>query len=195
MLWFGRSIEEAYYQGKVALLLEGIPEEHTPELLVKAGVNPSQIVLVSQIVPPPVATSPTGLSGKERKRERLFNAYKVILNAAQEYEAVLHQLGYIVEGETKETRDRRLNTTLQRALEGVNDAMITLTLEDVGTDVKNIFNELRQAFNSYVNSLGYNAQYPNSFSFEDLLKDKETVISKVAELEKAMQVHLKELES
>lgn len=193
-LGFGRSVQEAFDQGKVALLLEGVPEEHTPELLVRASVNPSQIVLVSQIAQPPTPTLPTKLSGKEIKRERLFNAYKVVLNAAEEYEAVLHQLGYVIEGETKETRNRRLNTTLQKALVGVNDAMITLTLEDVGTDVKAIFGEIRQAFHSYASKLEYNAQSPNEFSFENLMKDQETVISKVAELEKAMQAHLKELE-
>jgi hypothetical protein len=193
-LGFGRSIQEAFDQGKVALQLEGIPEEHTPELLVKAGVNPSQIVLVSK-TPPPVPTTPTGLSGKESKRERLFNAYKVILNAAEEYEAVLHQLNYLVEGETKETRNRRLNTTLQKALSGVNDAMITLTLEDVGTDVKTLFAEIRQSFQSYASSLEYNAQGPNSFSLEEMTKNKMAVINKVADLKKAMQIHLKELES
>jgi hypothetical protein len=175
-LGFGRSVQEAFDQGKVALLLEGILEEHTPELLVKAGIDPSQIVLVSQTPPLPASTLPTEFSGKERKRERLFNAYTVILNAAEEYEAVLHQLGYGVEGETKETRNRRLNTTLQKALEGVNDAMITLTLEDVGTDVKIIFDEIRQAFHSYASKLEYSTQYPNEFSSEDLLKNKKTIL-------------------
>ena len=47
-LGFGRSVQEAFNQGKVALLLEGIPEENTPELLVRTGVNPSQIFLVEQ---------------------------------------------------------------------------------------------------------------------------------------------------
>jgi hypothetical protein len=43
---FGRSIWEAFEQGKVALLLEGISAEDTPELLVKDGVNPERIVLI-----------------------------------------------------------------------------------------------------------------------------------------------------
>ncbi len=43
---FGRSIQEAYDQGKTALLLEGIPEEDIPELLVKDGIDPSQVVLI-----------------------------------------------------------------------------------------------------------------------------------------------------
>ncbi len=47
-LGFGRSVQEAFDQGKVALLLEGIPEENTPELLVRTGVNPTQVFLVEQ---------------------------------------------------------------------------------------------------------------------------------------------------
>jgi hypothetical protein len=47
-LGFGRSVQEAFDQGKVALLLEGIPEENTPELLVRTGVNPSHVFLVEQ---------------------------------------------------------------------------------------------------------------------------------------------------
>lgn len=43
---FGRSIQEAFDQGKTALLLEGIPEENTPELLVKNGIDPTQVVLI-----------------------------------------------------------------------------------------------------------------------------------------------------
>ena len=46
---FGRSIQEAFEQGKIALLLEGIPEENTPEILVKAGIDPSRIFLVAPV--------------------------------------------------------------------------------------------------------------------------------------------------
>jgi hypothetical protein len=46
-LGFGRSIQEAFEQGKTALMLEGIPEQDTPELLVRSGVDPNAIVLVS----------------------------------------------------------------------------------------------------------------------------------------------------
>lgn len=47
-LGFGRSVKEAFEQGKVALLLEGIPEENTPELLNKAGINASEVFLVKR---------------------------------------------------------------------------------------------------------------------------------------------------
>jgi len=45
-LGFGRSVHEAFEQGKTSLMLEGIPEEKTPELLVKRGVDPTRVFLV-----------------------------------------------------------------------------------------------------------------------------------------------------
>jgi hypothetical protein len=44
---FGLSIKQAFDQGIVVLLLEGIPEESKPELLVKEGVDPEKIVLIA----------------------------------------------------------------------------------------------------------------------------------------------------
>ena len=43
---FGRSIQEAFDQGRTALLLEGIPEDQTPRLLVRPGVDPSKAHLL-----------------------------------------------------------------------------------------------------------------------------------------------------
>jgi hypothetical protein len=43
---FGRSVREAFELGKAAMMLEGIPEETTPDLLAHDGVNPDELVLV-----------------------------------------------------------------------------------------------------------------------------------------------------
>jgi len=43
---FGRSIQQAFDQGKIALLLEGIPEDNVPVLLGRKGVDLSQLFLV-----------------------------------------------------------------------------------------------------------------------------------------------------
>lgn len=43
---FGRSIQEAFDQGKAAIMLEGIPEASTPKILTRKGVDPSSIVLI-----------------------------------------------------------------------------------------------------------------------------------------------------
>jgi CHAT domain-containing protein len=45
-LGFGDSVQAAFDEGCVALMLQGIPEEKTPVLLVRRGVDASQVFLV-----------------------------------------------------------------------------------------------------------------------------------------------------
>jgi hypothetical protein len=51
---FGRSVKEAFELGKAALLLEGIPEDQTPELLTRPGVEAAELCLIA----PPAAAGP-----------------------------------------------------------------------------------------------------------------------------------------
>jgi hypothetical protein len=51
-LGFGRSIQEAFDQGRTALLLEGIAEEDVPVLLVRDGVDPARVVLIGETANP-----------------------------------------------------------------------------------------------------------------------------------------------
>jgi hypothetical protein len=43
---FGRSVYDAFQQGRTALMLEGIPEQDTPELLTRRGIDAKTIFLV-----------------------------------------------------------------------------------------------------------------------------------------------------
>jgi serine/threonine protein kinase len=63
-LGFGRSVREAFEQGKTALLLEGLDEQAIPELLVRKGVDPSLVVLC------PSEPSPGPVRGPAPRRER-----------------------------------------------------------------------------------------------------------------------------
>jgi hypothetical protein len=62
-LGFGRSVHEAFELGRTALLLEGIPEDTTPELLTRKGVDASKLVLIA---PPPASATP-GAAGPGAK--------------------------------------------------------------------------------------------------------------------------------
>lgn len=57
---FGRSVKQAFEQGKTALLLEDIPEENTPELVMRPGVDPARIFLIEAPEPssPPPEVKP-----------------------------------------------------------------------------------------------------------------------------------------
>lgn len=45
-LGFGRSVQVSFDQAKAALMLAGIPEEDTPELYARKGIDPNEIILV-----------------------------------------------------------------------------------------------------------------------------------------------------
>jgi hypothetical protein len=45
-LGFGRSLQEAFDQGIASLLLEGIPDDDIPELLVQPGVDAHHVILI-----------------------------------------------------------------------------------------------------------------------------------------------------
>src|SRR5258708_28343079 len=53
-------------------------------------------------------------SVQDVRRERLRSAYKVILNAAEEYQSVLLELQVVYAGETEDTRNKRLSTSLNQ---------------------------------------------------------------------------------
>lgn len=55
---FGRSVANAFDQGKTALMVMGIPEENTPDLLVRDGIDPATLVLVAKADAPPVTKPP-----------------------------------------------------------------------------------------------------------------------------------------
>ena len=47
-LGYGRSVKQAFEQGKAALMLEGIPEVDIPVLLSKTGIDPADVFLVEK---------------------------------------------------------------------------------------------------------------------------------------------------
>jgi hypothetical protein len=65
---FGRSIRDAFEQGKVALLLEGLPNENLPELLVRKSIDPSSICLL-EVDHPEIPKKPLGDSRTTIKKK------------------------------------------------------------------------------------------------------------------------------
>ena len=76
---FGRSIQEAFEQGKIALLLEGIDEAQTPELLVRPGSNPATIFLLRPSISQPTSVkihqAPPSDTALKQRGLNLFFSY------------------------------------------------------------------------------------------------------------------------
>ena len=45
---FGRSVKDAFEQSRVSLMLEGIPEENIPVLILRSGVDPASVYLIHE---------------------------------------------------------------------------------------------------------------------------------------------------
>ncbi len=110
---------------------------------------------------------------RQIERERM-----VIRNAADRFQIEVQQLSHVA-------------SLANISLTGVDEAIIEITLEDVGNDVVTIFSDMRGAFNEF----SARWHMPEEGSWEEVLKRKETVFEKIEELTAAMQKHLKELES
>ncbi|AUX41094.1 uncharacterized protein SOCE26_024990 [Sorangium cellulosum] len=62
----GRSVAQAFQLGLNALKLKDIPEEDTPALLARAGVDPAQVFLVGEPAPRPTPAPPPAAPPAER---------------------------------------------------------------------------------------------------------------------------------
>ena len=70
---FGRSVKEAYEQGRAAVLLEGINKKYIPDLLVKDGADPSKIFLIPE-------SDGTESKGLKKKTKELLDAGLELFN-------------------------------------------------------------------------------------------------------------------
>lgn len=83
---FGRSVREAFEQGKVALEMANSLYSATPELLVKSGVDPTQVNLIN----PTTSPQPTILSPfQQLKLETLQTRY---VSLSKQYKEIAQQL-------------------------------------------------------------------------------------------------------
>lgn len=67
---FGRSVKEAFEQGKVSLMLEGISEEEKIELLNRPSVNPSEIYLIQKRKIKADKKVDTGKKNESKKKDK-----------------------------------------------------------------------------------------------------------------------------
>lgn len=106
-LSFGRSVREAFELGRSSLLLEGVPEDTTPELSVRDGVDVSQLVLIPGDTGGQQAPSTQRQASPEPDSDvRLFYSYshkdEVHRKKLKNHLAVLRRRGLISEWHDRE---------------------------------------------------------------------------------------------
>lgn len=133
---------------------------------------------------------------QDEKRTRLFQVYAIILNAAETLQDVISERKYVVATETEQARDARLGGTLNAAIAEMNKATVNLELEGTGSQVLELFGEIRRAFIRYMSGLAANAQLAAvGRTVIDVAEYEDVLQTKIGELRQLMQARLKELEA
>jgi hypothetical protein len=127
---------------------------------------------------------------KLAKSERLRTAYKIILIGAESYRDVVFQLGFRPEQEVQTTAIR----ALQVALVNIPDALVTVALENVGEDIKELFDELSGCYGNYMAARETNREFHATVSLEDIEAYKRQLNDLTAQLTNIMQNKLTALE-
>lgn len=70
---FGRTVKESFEQGKTALLLEGIPEATTPELVTRLGISAERINLLEFVETPDVFADMSTMHALTHYAERVLS--------------------------------------------------------------------------------------------------------------------------
>lgn len=111
------------------------------------------------------------------KRDRLFNAYKILLVAADKYLFEMQQLNH-------------LPSYANVSSSSVDETVIEIDLEDAGTEVLPIFFKLRGAFHEFAIQLSIGGTSPEEISMR-----RKKVFEEAEALKTAIRSRLKELES
>lgn len=123
---FGRSVQEAYDQSLLALKLEGIDAKNFPELLVKEGVDPSELFLVKAPPSPPPPPPPLeqGLEYLElQKYEEAFEIFQKVKESTPEDEKaqILYCLSFLIGKPIRSIKRPKMNEitiTLKKIAQG-----------------------------------------------------------------------------
>lgn len=132
---FGRSVKEAFEQSKVSLLLEGIPEENTPELLLRRGVDPASVYLIQETPAyrgTPASDTSSASSSQFIQQECVLDygvASEIPVNEAREVLAMIRRV----------SASGLVDTLAREASRMGKSTSYTVQTDDVRTMVFNIF--------------------------------------------------------
>jgi hypothetical protein len=122
---FGHSINRAFQQGIAALMLEGIPEESTPELFLGGGIDGEQLVLVC---PPGAGPSAQPVAPPTHVVDRRIDATMALVSAGNILTNRIHFLLSTSKQATKVVAGHGLTggvrSSLQHAFDELEKALV-----------------------------------------------------------------------
>jgi hypothetical protein len=132
---------------------------------------------------------------RDERRERLRKAIEPLLKVALAVGQVVHENQFLWQTETLQQRNERHLEMLKEPFIGINEARISLMIQDAGREILRVFDiVVLTSYQSYMTALAMNKEHPGTVPYTELDRDQKALIDAIEELRAKAQQLLDDLD-
>jgi len=108
---------------------------------------------------------------------------------------VVRENQFIWQTETLEQRNERHFAMLKEIFIGINDARVSLMIQDTGRDILRVFDfTVLTSYQKYMSALAMNKEHPGTMPYSELDKEQQALVDGIEELRAKAQRLLDDLD-
>lgn len=132
---------------------------------------------------------------RDEQRERLRKAIEPLLKVSLAVGQVVHENQFLWQTETLEQRNERHFSMLTEIFVGINDARVSLMIQDAGRDILRVFDlTVLTSYQKYMSALAMNKEHPGTVPYTELDKEQQALMGGIEELRGKAQQLLDDLD-
>jgi len=132
---------------------------------------------------------------RDERRERLRKSIEPLLRVSLGVGQVVRENQFIWQTETLEQRNERHFAMLKEIFIGINDARVSLMIQDTGRDILRVFDfTVLTSYQKYMSALAMNKEHPGTMPYSELDKEQQALVDGIEELRAKAQRLLDDLD-
>ena len=132
---------------------------------------------------------------RDERRERLRKAIEPLLKVSLAVGQVVRKNQFLWQNETVEQRNARHFEMLKEPFVGINDARVSLMIQDAGREILRAFDlVVLTSYQQYMTALAMNKEQPGSVPYIELDKHQKALVDGIEELRSKAQQLLDDLD-
>jgi hypothetical protein len=132
---------------------------------------------------------------RDERRERLRRAIEPLLRVSLGVGQVVRENQFVWQTETPEQRNERHFRMLKEIFVGINDARVSLMIQDAGREILRVFDmTVMTTYQQYMSALAMNKENPGSPPYTEFDKKQQALMAGIEELRAKAQQLLDDLD-
>jgi len=132
---------------------------------------------------------------RDERRERLRKAIEPLLKVSLGVGQVVRENQFLWQTETLEQRNERHFSMLKEIFVGINDARVSLMIQDAGREILRVFDlTVLTSYEKYMSALAENKRHPGTVPHAELDKQQQALTDGIEELRAKAQQLLDDLD-